>query len=394
LTDRLYYRDNDLQTFEATVVDCVTVDGRPHVVLDRTAFYPTSGGQPFDTGQLAGATVIEVIEREDGEIAHLVSAALAPGHRVSGTVDWPRRTDHRQQHSGQHVLSAAFDRLSGLATVSFHLGGDVSTIDLSREATPDDITGAETEANRIVWDDRPVHVRIVSAEEAAAMPLRKPPARSGDLRVIEVEDFDWSACGGTHVTRTGMIGIIAVTGWERFKGGTRVSFVCGGRALRSHRALRDVVSSATRALSVTPGELTPQIERLLAEGRETDRTIKMLQHELARHRAAELRQAAETIGAHRVVIRHDAIGDASAIKALAQAIVTDSDIVAVMVGTGQPAPVVVARGPGASADAGTLVKALTTALGGRGGGRTEMAQAGVPADSATIVKFLRQQFEA
>jgi alanyl-tRNA synthetase len=299
-----------------------------------------------------------------------------------------------QQHTGQHVLSAAFEGLHELRTVSFHLGAELSTIDLASGATAAQIEAAEDEANRVVWEDRGVRIRMVGPEEAAKLPLRKPPVRGGELRVVEVAEFDWSACGGTHVARTGMIGVIAVTGWERFKGGVRVSFVCGRRALRSHRALRDIVAAGTRALSVTPPELAAQIERLQQAGRDLERTVTRLEDECVRYRAAELRLAVETIGGSSVVIRQTADGDAAALKKLAQAVVGDSDIVAVMVGSGDPAPVAIARGPRGTADAGALIKALTTTLGGRGGGRPEAAQAGVPADADAIVKFLRQRLEA
>lgn len=393
MTHRLYYLDAEVRTFEAVVQSVAEVEGRLHVVLDRTAFYPTSGGQPFDTGRLGEATVVDVIDLDNGDIAHVVTTSLAPGQVVQGEVDWPRRVDHAQQHTGQHILSAAFDRLCDARTVSFHLGTELSTIDLSREVTPEAIDAAETDANRVVWDDRPVHVRIVTAEVARGLPLRKPPARDGDVRVVEVEAFDWSACGGTHVARTGMIGAIAITGWERFKGGVRITFACGGRALRSHRALRDVVTAVTRAASAPASELVSHIGRLQQVGRDADRTIQDLRQELARFRGAELRQAAETIGRHRVVLRH-IDGDAGALKTLAQATVSDSDLSAVFVGHGQPVPVVVVCGHGSTVDAAGLVKAVTTALGGRGGGRAEQAQAGITAGADVVVKFLRQQLES
>ena len=180
---------------------------------------------------------------------------------VRGVVDWPRRFDHMQQHTGQHVLSAAFVRLFGVKTVSFHLGADVSTIDLAREVTPKEIAAAEDEANRIVWEDRPVTIRYATAEEAAALPLRKESTRTGTLRLIDVEGFDLSACGGTHVSRTGAIGLIAVTAWERFKGGHRLEFACGGRVLVRFRTLRDVTAAAVRALSVLPADVASGIER-------------------------------------------------------------------------------------------------------------------------------------
>src|SRR5207248_1258434 len=205
MTDRLYYTDPYLREFDATVQRVETRGGRALVTLDRTAFYPTSGGQPFDTGTLGDLPIVDVVDDEhDGSVKHVVenAADVRVGQTVHGVIDWPRRFDHMQQHSGQHVLSAAFDKLFGVRTVSFHLGAAVSTIDLAREMTAAEIAAAETGANRVVWEDRPVSIRFADAEEAARLPLRKEPARGGVLRLIEVEGFDLSACGGTHVART------------------------------------------------------------------------------------------------------------------------------------------------------------------------------------------------
>src|SRR5688500_738649 len=188
MTQRLYYTEPYRQTFNATVVKAETVDGLSFVTLDQTAFYPTSGGQPFDTGTLGGAAVTDVIDRDDGTVVHATSGMLKAGEVVTGEIDWARRFDHMQQHTGQHVLSAAFDRLFGVRTESFHMGAAASSIDLAREVSATELAQAEDEANRIVWEDRMVHIRFASAEEAAAMPLRKESLRSGPLRLIDVED--------------------------------------------------------------------------------------------------------------------------------------------------------------------------------------------------------------
>ena len=210
MTQRLYYTEPYRTTFDGTVVSVEAAGDHLHVVLDQTAFYPTSGGQPFDTGTLGGAAVAEVIDRDDGAITHVVSGTLKAGEVVAGEIDWARRFDHMQQHTGQHVLSAAFDRLFGVRTESFHLGTAASSIDLAREVSAAELKKAEDDANRIVWEDRAVHIRFASAEEAAALPLRKESLRTGPLRLIDVEGFDLSACGGTHVARTGAIGVIAI----------------------------------------------------------------------------------------------------------------------------------------------------------------------------------------
>jgi alanyl-tRNA synthetase len=389
MTERLYYTDAALRAFEATVVACAEVDGRAQVVLDRTAFYPTSGGQPFDVGRLGGVEVLEVVDRDDGEIAHVVSAPVAVGERVRGEIDWPRRLDHMQQHTGQHILSAAFDRLFGVQTVSFHMGAADSTIDLAREVTAEETAAAEAESNLVVWDDRPVAVRFISAEEAARLPLRKPPARTGTLRLVEVPDFDLSACGGTHVPRTGVVGVIAVSAQERFKGGSRITFVCGGRALRSYRGLRDAMADATRAISVTPPELGAAIRRLQQEAKDRDRERRGLLETLAGYRAIEARATAERVGGHRVVFVVEPGWDAAALKTLASRVTAEPGYVAAVAGSGSPLPIVIARSADESIDAAALVRDITARFTGRGGGRPDLAQAGVTATAAEIFDTIR-----
>jgi len=256
---RIYYTDPYCLEFDAAVT-AVTPDGdqRWRVTLDRSAFYPTSGGQPFDVGTLGAARVLDVSD-DSGEVEHLTDAPLEVGQRVHGVIDAVRRRDHMQQHTGQHVLSAAFDRLLQVRTESFHLGAASATIDLHREVTPAEIARAEEAANQIVWEDRPVAIRFVTPDEAAALPLRKEPKKDGELRLFDITEWDLSACGGTHVARTGEIGIIAIRGWERFKGASRVEFVCGVRALAAFRELRDSIAGSVRLLSVMPPELPAAI---------------------------------------------------------------------------------------------------------------------------------------
>ena len=258
-----------------------------------------------------------------------------------------------QQHTGQHLLSAAFDRLFSARTVSFHLGADSCTIDLSREMAPGEIAAAEAEANRIVWEDRPVSIRFVTAEEAARLPLRKEPAREGLLRLIDIEGFDLSACGGTHVERTGAVGIVAATRWERFKGGQRLEFVCGGRALAGFQSLRDHLAAATRRLSVVPGELAPAIERLQGEARDLKRAGVALQADLARYRAQEMVASAERTR-FGVAVCQVVEGEMPWLKLLAASITAEPGRVAVLISKETPVGVIVA----ASADTGVQANAL------------------------------------
>jgi alanyl-tRNA synthetase len=393
MTERLYYTDAYLRAFEATVARVDHRGDRLLVTLDRTAFYPSSGGQPFDTGDIGPLRVVDVVDEEDGSIAHVLEPGLLePGQVVRGVIDWARRFDHMQQHSGQHVLSAAFERLFHVRTVSFHLGAAVSTIDLGREASAAEIAAAEAEANRIVWEDRPVAVRFATAEEAARMPLRKEPARGGMLRLIDVEEFDLSACGGTHVARTGGIGMIAVAGWERFKGGQRIEFVCGGRALGAFRSLRDTVTAGVRLVSVLPGELPAAFERLQAEAKDHKRAMSALQGDLARYHAEKLAASAETVRLAALPDDHNARlvargvdADANGLKTLATAIVARPGYLVVLVSAATPALVVVARSADVGVSAQQLLTSLIAKFGGRGGGRPELAQGGGLVASAEAI---------
>ena len=383
MTQRLYYNDPYKRAFDASIVSTLDHHGRPAIVLDQTAFYPTSGGQPFDTGTLAiadGAVfdVVDVVDSDAGGVLHVladVPAAVVPGQRVHGDIAWPRRFDHMQQHTGQHLLSAAFDRLFAARTVSFHLGVESCTIDLSREAAADDIAAAEAEANRIVWEDRPVSIRFVTSEEAVQLPLRKEPAREGLLRLIEIDGFDLSACGGTHVARTGAVGLIAATGWERFKGGQRVEFVCGSRALARFQSLRNHVAAATRRLSVLPGEIASAVERLQTEAKDLKRASLALKTDLAGFRAAEMEASADRVGQTLAVCRV-VEGDMAWLKLLAAAFTARPGRVAVLVSRESPPGVVVAASPDTGVAANTVLARLTASFGGRGGGKADLAQGG------------------
>jgi alanyl-tRNA synthetase len=392
-THRLYYTDSLLTAFDATVVAAQTANGQTEVRLDATAFYPTSGGQPFDVGVLGGARVLDVIDRDDDEIGHVVDQPLDVGHRVHGEVDWPRRFDHMQQHSGQHILSAAFDRLHRVRTTSFHLGAETATIDLSREVTPGEIAGAERAANDVVWSDREVRVRFATDDEARALPLRKEPTRTGRLRLVDVTDFDLSACGGTHVPRTGMIGLIAVAGWERFKGASRITFICGGRALATLGQFRDVLAEAGRRVSGSIAELPAAIERLQAEAKAAARTERRLLDELNGYRAADFRSRAETVRGGRGVLTTAPGADAGALKALAAAIVAEPGFLAVLVGEGQPAPVIAARSADVTFDAAAWLTQAVARFGGRGGGRPEVAQGGLPVSADDVLAFARESMK-
>ena len=389
MTERLYYTDPYLREFDATLVDTVSHEGKTALVLDRTAFYPASGGQPADAGAFHDVRVLDVVDADDGRVLHIVDRAPSTTS-LHGTIDWTRRFDHMQQHSGQHVLSAAFDRLFGVRTESFHLGVEYSTIDLAREVTSAEMQRAEDEANRVVWEDRPVAIRFASADEARTLGLRKETARQGTIRLIEIAEFDRSACGGTHVARTGAIGIIAVSAVERFRGGSRITFLCGDRALAGFRALKEAVNGSVRVLSVTPSELPSAIERLQADAKELRRRVKTYQEQVASSRADALAASAERVGDVRIVAASLDAWDANGLKLIASRIVEHPGFAVALVSEPSPSAIVIARSDDVGVDAGAALKAIVSRFGGKGGGRPTLAQGGgIGGRASDVLAFAR-----
>src|SRR5208337_4897204 len=302
MTDRLYYRDSFLYDFDAQVRE-VADSPRPSLVLDRTAFYPTSGGQVFDTGWIsldsgARLRVSEVAESEDGRVVHYLEASVKdvkPGTRVHGQVDAARRRDHMQQHSGQHVLSAAFVHLFNLPTVSFHMADDYCSIDLdisdldTPNLTREQVESAERLANEIIFENRPADIRFVTRDEATTLGLRKlPPAERDELRLIDIRDFDLSACGGTHVRHTGQIGSILLRKIEKVRQGWRVEFVAGQRAVATARRDFTTLTEAAALFSANIYDLPQQVRRSLDEIKSLRKQREQSQEELAEAQAAAL----------------------------------------------------------------------------------------------------------
>jgi alanyl-tRNA synthetase len=373
MTERLYYTDAYLREFEARIVDRAD-DGR-RIYLDRTAFYPTSGGQPFDTGRVNGIDVTDVVD-EDERIAHILAAPLA-GATVVGEVDWGRRFDHMQQHTGQHLLSAVLADLFGFVTTSVHFGRDTSTLDLNAGSfTGEQAEQAELRANEIVAENRPVEVSFQEADAAAG--LRKASQRSGTLRIISIRDLDRSACGGTHVRATGEIGAILIRKLERVRQAVRVEFVCGRRAVRRARADYALLSRLAADFSSAPDELPGVLESQREELKEATAARKEAQAawDLSRARELYAATAPDATGIRRVVMR-DSTEPLDALRGLGQAFVALP--MAVFVGTvASPPGVVLAASPDAGINAGGVLKGLLATVGGRGGGSASVAQGIAP----------------
>jgi len=370
-TERLYYQDCYLRDFHARVID--TTDEGRRVYLDRTAFYPASGGQPFDAGTLGGAKIIDVIDEEE-RVAHIVETPLSEAH-VEGHIDWKRRFDHMQQHTGQHLLSAVLEELFGIPTLSFHLGADVSTIELGAVSLDTgQIERAEERCGEIVGQGRPVVITFDQASEDLG--LRKASARSGTLRVVSITGIDRSACGGTHVRSTAELGLVLIRKLDKIRGNVRVEFVCGLRALRQARADFRTLLAISQHLS-TPVEQTPaavaaDMERI----RVLEKSNQRLGADLARREGRELWAATEPGGdGIRRVIQRGPIEDAA--RARAQAFVAQGSAVFIAVSDNPPA-VLLAASADSGVHAGERVQAAVTAAGGRGGGNRVLAQGSVP----------------
>ncbi len=374
-TDRLYYSDCYLREFEARVLRSEPAPNGFKIYLDRTAFYPTSGGQPADSGTIAGIQVLEVVDEGD-EIGHLLPQAPA-AETVSGIIDWARRFDHMQQHTGQHLLSAAFERNGSYKTVSFHLGENSSSIDLDSDRLgARQLEEAENAANQVVFENRPVRISFQAAGEASQLDLRKPTSREGEVRLVEVQGFDLSACGGTHVSGTGAVGLILVRKVERMKGLTRVEFVCGGRAHREARRDFRVLSEAARLFSAALETVPELISKQSQELREGIRGREKLLERLAEYQAKELWQAAPVIDGRRVVRQVLPSGESSQAKMLAHALTKLPSAVALIGVQGKPATLVFAQTPGGASEMGSILKQTVAKFGGKGGGGRDFAQGG------------------
>ena len=373
MTQRLYYSDSYLRDFEAAVVD--RSDNGRRIYLDRTAFYPTSGGQPFDTGRLGGVEVTEVID-EGERIAHLLASPLS-AQRVAGSIDWGRRFDHMQQHTGQHLLSALLAELMGYTTVGVHFGRDTSTLDVEAAGlTAEQMTDVEAKANEVVFQNRPVQVSF--EDPAASAGLRKPSDRVGPLRIVAIHDLDRSACGGTHVRATGEIGAVLVRKAERARKGTRVEFLCGGRAIRQARWDHELLTRIAGEFSASAAELPGLIESQRNALKEASAERSNLQHRLDQHRARELYAASppDAAGLRRVTVR-DEDATLEELRGLAQEFTSMPR--AIFIGTTQsPSSVILAVSGDAGVDAASVLKSLLASAGGRGGGSARMAQGMVP----------------
>jgi alanyl-tRNA synthetase len=385
-TERLYYNDSHLIEFEARVVEVSErVSGWTAVTLDRTAFYPTGGGQPSDTGTINGLRVVECIDDEDDGVLHVIQGRPPEvGTTVNGRVDWLRRLDHMQQHTGQHILSQAFVTLFKAPTKGFRVLAECCEIDVELANPGNEVIERGVElANNVIWEDRQITIQTVTSQQAADLPLRKEPSREGDLRLIEIEGFDLTPCGGTHAFRTGEVGMIAVRHWERAKGLTRIEFVAGMRALADYRRANTTARAVATLFSSGRDDAAALAARMLEENKELHRRVRELEVIAANVEAEELlRSVSRPVGivvasSSCIVSQVYSNRNAESLKQLAHALIAHENVVALLASNDEDtARLVFARSNDAAGDMNVLMREACVLLEGRGGGKPDFAQGG------------------
>ena len=385
MTERLYYDDSYLTAFDAEVTACSEADGKYHVYLDRSAFYPTSGGQPYDTGTLGGAHILDVFVDEKHDVCHVTDAPLSVGSVVHGEIDWPRRFDHMQQHAGDHMIASALWRLLGGVTIGLHISSDVSTIDVAMpegvtRISPDDIRRVEDDVNDRVQRDVPVRCWFPDPEELKSLPLRKPPTVDEHVRIVAIGEDEMVACGGTHPSTAGQLGLVKIVGVAPARGKMRVSFLAGKRAYDDYRKVYDM-SHETAAL------LSTSVDNLPAHVSAMQEALKQAEYELGRLRRES---ALNAILSEELPVSPDGVrvaarmlaGDMGLIKDVASQLIKRPGLAVLLGAETEPgrAAFVFARSADVELHMGQLLSKAAKPLGGKGGGRPDFAQGGGPVE--------------
>jgi len=395
MTTRLYYSDSYRTEFTATIVDRTNVNGQPAVILDQTGFYPTSGGQAHDTGQLGKRRVVDVVAREDGTVLHVLDRALAAdaaGQTIHGTIDWPRRYDHMQQHSGQHLLSYVFHARLGGETVSVHFGTTESTLDIvtataTEMLTDEQLAAVERRANELVYANLPITAYFAEDNRIAQLPVRRPPTVHQDIRIVEIDGLDYAACGGTHCRRTGELGPVTLLRQARSRGRVRITFLCGWRALHDYRTKQEVAQHAAATFSTEIPAVPAALERTLEQNRALQRRIDALTEQLLQVEARELWQSARAVGDYALVVQTCMDKTPDEAKTLVSLLQTHPHAVILLsTTTDTKLTLFFARGDDVPLHMGDVLRDVLGTFGGKGGGRPEFAQGGgVPGGDAEQV---------
>lgn len=378
MTKKLYYTDQYQRRFPSAVVEQIHIEGKPAIILEETAFYPTSGGQLHDLGTLNGVRVLEVRENNSHQVLHLLEQPIEAA-TVEGQIDWDRRFDHMQQHTGQHLLSQAFIKTCGAETISMHLGEEVSTVDVNHpDLTDEQVKTAEDLANRIIYEDREVLIHFATKDDIHTFPLRKIPAVEDNIRIIEIKDFDYSPCGGTHCRRTGEIGIIKVRKAENYKGGSRLHFVCVGRALRDYQQKTIIIRHLSEIFTAGEADLPQNIAKLQEESKTLRRDLAHLTQQLGEYEARALLAERKKFGDAYVLKKIFTDRNPKELKLLATKVLDVSPDTVVLFGskTVKKVSLIFLRSEDGPGDMNQLMKTACAVIHGRGGGQSHQAQGG------------------
>lgn len=379
MKELFYYQDAMMQHFTAEVIRTGIENTRPYIVLSNTAFYPTGGGQPHDTGIIDGLPVVDV-EKVDDEIRHYIEGDLdaleGPRGEVTGRIDWKRRFDHMQQHCGQHILTASFVELFDLPTVSFHLGTELVTIDIeASEITEEQLAQVEKRANEIVLENRPIETKWVSKEELSDFPLRKDVSVDEDIRLVIIPDYDYNGCGGTHPTSTGQVGLIKIMGTEKMKKNTRVSFVCGNRVLNQLAMRKNVLSYIARQLSVPEESAAIALRKVLDDGKTMEKALEDAKNQLLEYEAKELVAASVDTGLIAASFENRSVQD---LQKLGRAVISQfgEGICLLVAENEDKLQFIAARGSGVEKSMKEISGAILPLMNGKGGGNDAFVQGG------------------
>ncbi|MEM7334432.1 MAG: DHHA1 domain-containing protein [Chloroflexota bacterium] len=394
MNEPIYYTDAYQTTFESEVIETLEENGRFGLILNQTAFYPTSGGQPFDTGKLNNQPVLDVTNRKsDKSIIHWFENPFEVANQVTGEINWERRFDHMQQHTGQHMLSQAFIQLANAPTIGFHLSPKTVTIDLDiNELAQEKIDEVEQYVNQIVWENRPIHIKFVTLEEAQSLNVRKlPPVAREKIRLVDITNFDLTACGGTHVTSTGSVGMIKIIKSERQNKKVRITFACGSRALTDYGQKNQITSALTQSLTTGLDDLVPNISRLQGDVKQLQKDKKQLQTKMIGYQADEIAATAESIGGYQRIIHVMPDGNPAILRTLAQNLTQiPNTVVFLAVIVGGKTQLLLSSAEDVSLDMTALLKAVVADLGsGSGGGKGHTVQGGT---AVTDAQKLTQAF--
>lgn len=382
MTERLYYDNAYLTEFDAAVEQVEMKDGRCIVRLDRSAFYPTSGGQPYDTGTINGLRVEDVFVDKDGDVWHEIAGCLQPGEKVHGEIDWQRRFDHMQQHGGEHMIAGAIYNLTGGMTIGLHLGAEVSSIDVefkngATHMTEAQIAEIEDYVNARIQRDMPVKCWFPDAEELAKLPLRKAPTVKEHVRIVAMGDFEMVACGGTHPSTTGQIGLVKILSVAPARGKARVSFVCGERAYRNYRQIYDQAWAAANLLSTRPENLPSHVQNLMERLKNAERELNALRKRQLFESIPERIARADALPDGSKLVCAEIDADMQLLKDFASKLIEQNGIVVLLAASnGEKWNFVFARSADVNIPMGALLSSALKPLGGKGGGRSDFAQGG------------------